>query len=244
MARPDHMPACINAEAALEQLASIALSEHSLHSVLQAVADMSARVLPGGVEASVTMLVADRATSMVYTGQLAMDLDESQYGRGYGPCLHAAGIGETVLVRDARTEPRWPDYMDRAAELGCLSSMSIPLGSPGQIGAALNVYAREPAAFHEESQRTAHRFGRFAGVAVANMHAYQNARELADSLEVALASRAVIEQAKGVLVERHSLTPDQAFKLLAQASMGTNRKLRDVAEHLVTTGELVMPRTR
>ena len=50
--------------------------------------------------------------------------------------------------------------------------------------------------------------------------------------------RSVIEQAKGILIERYKLTADQAFRLLADASMHTNRKVRDVAEGLVLTGEL------
>ena len=70
------------------------------------------------------------------------------------------------------------------------------------------------------------------------MYAYQSARDLADNLQAALESRAVIDQAKGVLVERYELTPDQAFQLLARASMNANRKVRDIADHLVHTGEL------
>jgi GAF domain-containing protein len=228
----------------LEQLAGIALSEHSLHSVLQTVADLTSQVMPGDIEASVSLLVADKATTVVYTGQLALDLDESQYGRGYGPCLHAAGRGETVEITDARSEPRWSDYMERAVERGSLSSLSVPLGSPEKMPAALNIYAREPNSFTDESRHTAQRFARFAGVAVANMHAYQSARELAENLQAAMDSRAAIEQAKGVLIERYRLTADQAFKLLAQSSMATNRKLRDVAEQLVATGELALPPRR
>jgi AmiR/NasT family two-component response regulator len=57
-------------------------------------------------------------------------------------------------------------------------------------------------------------------------------------------TRAVIDQAKGILMERHKLTPDQAFQLLAKASMATNRKLRDLAEALVQTGELAKPPRR
>src|SRR3954468_11588487 len=162
---------------AFEQLAGIALSEHSLHSVLQTVADLTQDVMPGDIEASVSLLVADKATTVVYTGQLALDLDESQYGRGYGPCLHAAGTGEPVEVTDARTDPRWADYMRRAVQRGSLSSLSIPLGSPETMRAALNIYAREAAAFTEENRPAARRFAHLAGVAVANMHGYQNARQ-------------------------------------------------------------------
>src|SRR4051794_30700553 len=238
MTTPERPCGPVGAEEAFEELAGIALTEHSLHSVLQSVADLTKKVMPGEIEASVSLLVADKATTVVYTGQLALDLDESQYGRGYGPCLHAAGTGEAVEITDTRTEPRWPDYMERAAELGALSSLSVPLGSSESMGAALNIYAREPAAFTEDSRQAGRRFARFAGVAVANMYAYQNARELADNLQAALKSRALIDQAKGILMERFKLTADQAFKLLAQASMAANRKLRDIADHLVATGEL------
>jgi GAF domain-containing protein len=235
---------CVDAKGAFEQLASMALTQRSLHSVLQTVADLTKQVMPGDIEASVSLLVADKATSVVHTGQLALDLDESQYGRGYGPCLHAARSGEPVDVTDARTEPRWADYMQLAVEHGILSLLSLPLGSGEQMGAALNIYARTPDAFDEESRCIGLRFARFAGVAVANMHTYRSARKLADNLQAALDSRAVIDQAKGVLIERYTLTADQAFKLLAQASMASNRKLRDIAEQLVETGELALPAIR
>jgi GAF domain-containing protein len=234
----------LDPDTAFEQLANIVLADHSLHSVLQTVADLAGEVMPGDIEASVSLLVADRATTVVYTGQLALDLDESQYGRGYGPCLHAAAKGEPVEVVDARTDPRWVDYMARAVERGSLSSLSMPLGSAEQMGAALNIYAHEAAAFDDESRRVGAKLARFAGVAVASMHAYQSARELADNLQAALEARAVIDQAKGILMERHKLTPDQAFQLLAKASMATNRKLRDLADTLVATGELAQPPRR
>ncbi|MBB3676064.1 GAF and ANTAR domain-containing protein [Modestobacter versicolor] len=225
---------------AFERLGSMSLSAESLESVLQAVADLTKQVLPGDVEASVSVLVADKPATFVHTGQLALDLDESQYGRGHGPCLQAAASGELVEVADARTESRWADYMRRAVELGSLSSLSVPLGSSEVLAAGLNIYARQPGAFDDDAvRRTAARFARFAGAAAANMHAYQHAREMADNLQVALQSRATIDQAKGILVERHRITPDQAFHLLARASMAANRKLRDVAEHLVATGELL-----
>src|SRR3954451_20482504 len=236
----DRTPA-LDEATAFEQLGTVALSEHSLHSVLQTVADLTKQVMPGTIEASVSVLVADRPTTLVYTGQLALDLDESQYGRGDGPCLEAAAKGELVEVADARSDRRWTDYMKRAVELGSLSSLSVPLGSWEIVAAGLNIYGRPPAAFDEESRRTAVRFARFAGAAAANMHAFQDARQLADNLQAALDSRAVIDQAKGILMERHRLTADQAFHLLARASMSTNRKLRDIADHLVRTGELAAP---
>ncbi len=230
-------PPPTSADQALDRLARVNLREHSMDTLLQTVVDLTKDVLPGHVETSISVLVNDKASTAVSTGPLATDLDESQYGRGYGPCLHAAATGETVEIADARTESRWPDYMARAVERGSLSSLSVPL--PGSdLRAALDIYAREAWAFDDDARAAADRFAPYAAVSIVNMHSYQGARDLADNLQAAMQSRSVIEQAKGILIERHKLTPDQAFQALAQASMHSNRKLRDVAEHLVLTGEL------
>ena len=231
---------------ALERLGRLSLRELSMDSLLQTVADLTKTVMPGNPEASVLLLVKDHPTTVVSTGALATDLDERQYERGHGPCLHAARTGELTEIPDTRTEDRWPDYTPRAVEHGNLSSLSIPLAidPDEQVTGALNVYARRPDAFDEASRSVASRFAPYAAVAAGNLHAYRSARELADNLQAALESRAVIDQAKGILMERHKLTPDQAFQLLARASMATNRKVRDVADRLVRTGELPLPPQR
>jgi len=189
------------------------------------------------------LLIRDEPSTVVSTGQLALDLDETQYDRGHGPCLHAARTGELIEITDTRTDGRWRDYARRAAEAGSLSSLSVPLAidQDEQVSGALNLYAREPDAFDGDSRSMAQAFGPYAAVAAGNMYDYQSARGTADNLQIALESRAVIDQAKGILIERHKLTADQAFQLLAEASMSANRKVRDVADQLVRTGELPVP---
>ena len=228
------------AVAALERLGSLSLRTVSMEYLLQTVADLTKTVMLGNPETSVTLLVKDRPTTVATTGQLALDLDERQYERGHGPCLHAARTGELTEIADTRADSRWPDYMPRAAEHGALSSLSIPLAvdDDEQVTGALNVYARQPHAFDEDSRTAATRFGPYAAVAAGDLHAYQAARDRADHLEAALANRGVIDQAKGILMDRHKLTADQAFQVLAQMSMKTNRKLHTIADDLVHTGDL------
>jgi GAF domain-containing protein len=228
---------------ALERLGRLSLRELSMDSLLQMVADLTKTVMPGNPEASVLLLAKDQPNTVSSTGELATDLDESQYETGQGPCLHAARTGEVTEIRDTRADDRWPDYTPRAVEHGNLSSLSIPLAidQDAQVSGALNIYARRPDAFDEASRSVATRFAPYAAVAAGNLYAYQSARDMADNLQTALESRAVIDQAKGILMERYKLTPDQAFQLLARVSMTTNRKLRDIADHLVLTGELNLP---
>jgi ANTAR domain-containing protein len=110
-----------------------------------------------------------------------------------------------------------------------------------QIAGGLNIYAREPHAFDEDSRSAATRFAPCAAVAAGNLHAYRSAVDRADDLQTALETRGVIDQAKGILMGRHKLTAEQAFQVLAQMSLKTNRKLRAVADDLVHTGELPQP---
>ncbi len=240
MARSQHP---VDPTEALERLGRLSLRELSMESLLQTVADLAKAVMPGNPEASVCVLVRDRSATLSSTGSLATDLDETQYDRGHGPCMHAARTGQVIEVRDTRTDGRWPDYLPRAVEAGNLSSLSLPLpiDTVADVTGALNIYARRPDAFDEESRSVGTRFAPYAAVAAGNLYAYRTARDLADNLKVALESRAVIDQAKGILMERHKLTADQAFQALARISMQSNRKLREVADELVTTGELPRP---
>ncbi len=227
-----------NAAEALERLGRLSLRDLSMEELLQTVADLTKTVMPGPTEVSVSLLVADNPSTVASTGQLATDLDETQYDRDHGPCLHAARTGELTEIGDTRTDSRWPDYVPRAVQHGALSSLSVPLpiAEDEQVSGALNIYAREPHAFNEDSRSAATRFAPCAAVAAGNLYAYRSARDVIHELQTALETRGVIDQAKGILMDRHGLTADQAFQVLAQMSTKTNRELRAVADDLVRTG--------
>lgn len=231
---------------ALERLGELSLQELSMESLLQSMVDLTKRVMPGDPEASVTLLIKDEPRTVVDTGPLALGLDEVQYDRGDGPCLHTARNGVPAEIGDTRVDSQWPDYARYIAEHGVLSVLAVPLILAGeeQVAGSLNIYARTAEAFDEASRAVATGFAPYAAVAAGTVQAYQRAGETADNLQKALESRAVIEQAKGILIERHKLTADQAFEALATVSMSRNVKVRDIAEHLVVTGELPLVRTR
>jgi transcriptional regulator with GAF, ATPase, and Fis domain len=222
---------------AFEELGRLVLAEQSMQSVLQKVVDLAKQLTAASVEVSIGLMSHDKAASPVYTGPLARDLDESQYGRGYGPCLEAAATGVLVEITDGHAESRWPRYIETFLEHGALSCLAVPVPVLQPMCSALNFYARQAHAFTERDKKIATDFAVYAGVAVANMESLKSMSSLADGLQRAMDSRAVIEQAKGVLIERFKLSPDQAFRMLTDASMRTNVKLRDMADRLVHTRE-------
>ena len=211
--------------------------------MLQRIVDVVQQAMPVGAEVSITLVRDEHPTTAAFTGQLAELLDETQYERGYGPCLEAALSGEFTEIGDARTEERWPEYVPTFLERGALSALAVPVPA-AHLTAALNVYARTPQAFSDDDRSQLVEVAAIAGAALTNMDALQDARDLAEHLQKAMEFRSVIEQAKGVLIERYKLTADQAFLLLADASMHANRKVRDIAEDLVLTGELAGARPK
>lgn len=224
---------------ALDELGQLRLAEQTAPSVLQRIVDLVKQSMPEGVEVSITLVRDERPTTGAFTGRLADVLDETQYERGYGPCLDAALGRLFTEITDARTEDRWSDYIQVFRRHGALSALAAPVPAAHAI-AALNVYARTATAFTDDDRGALLQLAAYAGAALTNMDALQDARDLAENLQKAMEFRSVIEQAKGVLMERHKLTAEQAFRLLADASQHTNRKLRDVAEDLVLTGVLTV----
>jgi AmiR/NasT family two-component response regulator len=127
------------------------------------------------------------------------------------------------------SETRWTDLAERALEAGCHSSLSIGLPVQNRVTGALNVYALKAEAFDDDGITLAQTFAGYAAVAISNAHLYETTAGLARQMQKAMESRAVIEQAKGIIMGERHCTPDQAFRILSQLSQDANRKLRDVA---------------
>jgi GAF domain-containing protein len=169
---------------------------------------------------------------------MALDADELQYERGYGPCMDAGRAGQMLLVDDMRSDQRWPDYAQHAAAHGVLSSLSVPLPFQGVTIGALNTYAGSPQVLDDQDIELAEEVAACVAIAVGNAEATVRTSEDLTQLRIVMMSRASIEQAKGILMERHKIKEDEAFTVLTHASQRTNTKLRDVAAELVRTGTL------
>ena len=237
MSRSTPEPAADLAQLAFDELGRISFADHSLTSVLQKVTDLAAQVLPGEAVTSVTILFGGRPSTVASSGPLALELDQAQYRRGSGPCLEAARTGSLTEVLDTSTEERWGTFTRLAAGRGCRAILSFPLPPQELITGGLNVYARTAQPIDPGTRDTAARFAAYAVVPVSNMYLYETAVERAGHLAAALDSRALIDQAKGILMERFKFSADQAFSALAKVSMESNTKVRDVAARFVETGE-------
>ena len=219
----------------LRELSRVVLVDRTLTNVLADVTRIAARGIPGAEATSITLLRDDKAFTVAHFGEMALAADELQYAHGYGPCMDAGRGGVLLRVDDMRTEERWPDYVTHVVEATPVrSSLSVPLPYQGSSIGALNNYSTQPDAFATpESLRAGLEVAEVVAVAVANADAHHQLGEQARNMRLAMESRAVIEQAKGVLMAQRHVDAEQAFEILREASQRYNRKLRDIALGIV-----------
>jgi GAF domain-containing protein len=218
---------------AFAELAQIDFRNHELGDVLTRVAELAKKVIPGAAEVSVTLLQGANARTAASTGVLAYAVDQRQYERGRGPCVDAAVSGDVVLITDMASDVRWPAFGAEAADAGAHSSLSVGLPVQQALTGALNIYGTRPHAFSDADVELARQFAGYAAVALANAQLYSSTAALATQMHEAMQSRAVIEQAKGILMNRHRCNPDEAFERLVRESQAANVKLRVVAQRIV-----------
>ncbi|GAA2027779.1 GAF and ANTAR domain-containing protein [Pseudokineococcus marinus] len=219
--------------AAVVELAQLLLGD-ALSAYVHRVVDIAARALPEVDAISITLLDDHgRARTAAMSAPLAALLDERQYATGFGPCLHAATTGDTLQVDPHDPAPAYPDFAALARHHGVKATAALALPLPHHVVGALNLYTTTGPLPPATLER-AHTFAAFAAVALANAAAHDDSLRMADQLHQALASRAVIDQAKGILMATYGIDGDEAFTRLSQTSQRTNTKLRDVAADLVS----------
>jgi GAF domain-containing protein len=234
MNRPQHsQPETPELVEALAELANLMMATPSISTLLDDLARLAATVVTPPAACGITLAQDHLPLTVASSDPLAAHVDEVQYGEDQGPCLQAMRTGETVLVGDLATERRWGAYPTHALSYGIHSSLSLPLTVNGDSRGALNLYATTVRAFGAPEQQRA---GLFAGQASASLTVITRQTQqvqLTEQLRDALATRAVIDQALGILMGQNRCDHDTAFAILRTSSQHQNRKLHDIATDIV-----------
>jgi GAF domain-containing protein len=200
--------------------------------VIAEIAEHAAAEVPGAQYAGVTVTRnARQIDTPAATHRWPLLLDEIQQRHREGPCLTAAWKEKTVHVADLEDDERFPLYRrDALAETPIRSVMAFELFIAGETMGALNVYAEEPHAFGPESRDIGLVFAAHSSVA-------WNSARRDEQFKAALASRDIIGQAKGMIMERYGVDAVRAFELLRKLSQEANVRLTQIAEELVTKAQ-------
>jgi hypothetical protein len=201
--------------------------------VLQRVCDQVVRALPGVDEVTVTMVVGGTPTTAATTSTAAADLDRDQYRANDGPCLRAARSGELFRTSAADVADQWPTFVRDATAAGFDSFLSAPMTIDDSYAGAINCYSSRGHGFAELDEKLLDLYVSAATAALRSYNRYRQARAVAEQLVVALDTRAVIDQAKGILMALRQITAEAAFAVLVEQSQHENAKLHTVAARFV-----------
>jgi GAF domain-containing protein len=222
----------------LEELTGLLLEDASLLDLLEQVLALTAEAVTSCAAVSVTVVDDDGGyTTAAASSDDARAIDAAQYELLEGPCIDALRSGEVHRVGDLAAEERWPAFRERARSLGYRTVLAVPLRAGADVVGALNVFADGPDGLTDRDVALAGRIAAPAAATLANGRAYGRVSRLAAQLEQAMASRAAIEQAKGILMAQQRCSAEEAFAILRRLSQATNRKLRDVAAEVVARAE-------
>jgi GAF domain-containing protein len=226
---------------ALDALTAVLDDDGELDTALKLVCRQVIHVVPGADMASVTLVRDRTAETAACTDQRVFDIDADQYKAGAGPCLEAAATGQIVRVEVGTAQKRWPEFTRSAMAAGVASYLSAPLVVDANHAGALNLYGLHAHGFKDVDSVLVELYLTAAEAALRATSRYLAAREQAAQLSTALVSRAVIDQAKGIIMGARGVNAGQAFQLLVEQSQRENVKLHDVAERLVAKIVQVRP---
>lgn len=217
---------------AYAELQNLILDSPDVTDFLQQLTSLAAAIVPG-THCGITLRRDGQVATVVSSDETAMRMDEVQYVRGRGPCLEAIHAGSRIEVPDMETETRWGDYSAHALENGIHSVVSLPLTLDGETLGALNLFATTPHAFTGQDIARAEAFTAQAATALTILLRHVRHTVLDDELREALATRAVIDQALGILMVTRKISSNEAFEILRHTSQTTNRKVSAIAAELI-----------
>jgi GAF domain-containing protein len=220
--------------AAYAELQNLLVDGPEIGDFLHQVAMLAATVVPDA-SVGITMRRDHEIATVATSDEFAFALDEIQYGRGQGPCLETLHTGQPISVSDLAEDHRWGEYRIHALTYGVRSSLSLPLTIHGDTRGALNLYTKTPNSFGTAEAARGQAFARQAATALMIVLGNADRQALEGQLREALATRALIDQAVGIIMGQQRIDSLKAFAVLRDASQTRNRKLRDIAADLIQT---------
>lgn len=190
----------------------------------------AAELIPGAEYAAITMTGDNgEVETAAATHRLAAILDDVQFNQQDGPCYETTRRQTIVRIDDLEQDVRWPRFRENGLQRTPIRSvLMLPLMNHTQTFGALDVYSDRAHAFDDDAFAVAQAYATHASLA-------WDALRRKEQFMAALATRDIIGQAKGIIMERYSCDAEHAFDLLKRLSQETNNPLRDLARQLVET---------
>jgi GAF domain-containing protein len=187
--------------------------------------------------AAAGLLLADaggRLHLLAATSEQARRVEVFQLQQEEGPCLDCYRAGQPVAVPDLRKEEtRWPRFASAAVAGGFRSVHAVPMRLQGEVLGALGLFGTSQGSLNEHDLSLARAFAHVASIAIAQQHRSSTRASLLPDLQAAVASRGVLEMAKGIVASAHALDMQEAFTRLRGYARASEQPLSGLARRLV-----------
>jgi GAF domain-containing protein len=218
-----------------------AVGGNGLEQALEHVVDETKRMF--AVDGAGLLLLAegDVLRYVVASDERGRLMETLQEQVGEGPCMDAFDHGEPSVAADVGTDPRWPSFGRLAAGHGIHGLLGVPVDlGDGPVG-TLNVYSSTPHDWDDGEVQAIQAYSRIvASVLRSSIEAHMQG-QVSEQLRYALERRVVIEQAKGILMEREGLDPGAAFERIRSRARANRERVSDVARRIVEGAPLEPP---
>ena len=184
----------------------------------------------------VGLMLADQQGTLRWvtaTNEAEQAFEQAERDLGEGPCIDAFTTGQVVWTSDLRADPRWPRLGPAARTNQIRGVLSAPVLLGDQPIGTCNALTNATRGWTEADVGAVRAFAVVLGRLIGSITDARHKTELTVQLQAALNSRVLIEQAKGVLMERQGVDAQHAFELLRRRARSSERKLADVARELI-----------
>ncbi|WP_213815456.1 GAF and ANTAR domain-containing protein [Glaciihabitans sp. dw_435] len=153
---------------------------------------------------------------------------------GAGPCIDCYSTGRAVSVPDITAgATRWPKFHDSAIEQGFRSTYAIPMRLRREVIGVMNLLSTTPDSITDNDADIAQALADIAVLGILHERNFRNPLVVGEQLHLALDTRIIVEQAKGVLAQAEDLTMTDAFNALREYAAAHDLSLRHTAEATV-----------
>jgi GAF domain-containing protein len=226
------------------ELADTLVAGYDLMEFLQTLTDRCVQLLEA--DAAGLLLADSRGALRLVSAstEQARVVELFQIQNDEGPCLDCYRTGQPVIVTDISSGPaaaRWPQFSAAARQMGYTGVHAIPMRLRDQVLGTLNLFRAAPGDPDPAVTVAATALVDIATIGILQERAVREQEVVAGQLQLALNSRVIIEQAKGVLAERLRVTPDQAFIILRRYARDHNYRLTELASDVIRGTATITP---
>jgi GAF domain-containing protein len=215
-------------------LADTLVDDYDVIELLHRLTTFCVRLLP--IDAAGIVLADQRGDPQVLAAstEQARIVQQLQVDSGEGPGLECFRTSRDVAIADLREDGRrWPAFAERAEREGFRAVHAVPLRLRTQTIGALNIFRAAPGLLMAEDIRIGQGLADMATIGILHERAFNQRTVVVEQLQLALTSRVIIEQAKGVLAERFGVDMAEAFAMLRRYARNNNLRLAEVSRDVV-----------